>query len=417
MIADLPAPRLALVSSRATTLARHIPAFLLGLSFFCWAHLTFHRQTFPGSTAFQDVELYVAPVIALAITAGAWLSGQRQSSRWLAAGGLVWLGAGLAAGRGAPDPVLALTWLPWLAIALGLLMSSIDRYAMAAGMAIGAVASVPLMVFQAFAQTTWPTALIQAWAGGELSPVVRGAAVLGDERWLRPYGLMPHPNVAGGIAAVACVLLACGWLRDHRLWQIAAVSAAFAGVLLSFSRSAWLGAVAGLLVLMWLRRGNVKALVAAVVLPALLFGVTLSGFVVQRASASGTLEDDSLSQRVYLVQTTLLLWRQHPLVGIGPLQFRQAEVDLYGPSFIPEPAHNALLLVLAETGVVGLAGCGLVISGVVRRMLGARDWDTAAAGVALIPPLMLDHYLMTTSVGLVLVAAALSGSSTATARS
>jgi O-antigen ligase len=293
-------------------------SLLLGLSFFCWAHLTISRPLFPGSPASHDIYVYASPLVALVAVVAAWSARRPRANRWLLAGSLLWLLAALAGARGATDPALALTWTLWLAIALTLLASGVDRPAMAAGLAVGALASLPLMVFQAIAQTTWPAAAIQGWAGGELGPAVRGAAVLSDERWLRPYGLMPHPNIAGGVAALASVLLAAVWLRDRRLWQLAGSAAAFSEVLLSFSRSAWLGAAAGLVLLICLRRGGTRPLLAAIVLPAMLFVVACGGLILERTAASGTLESDSLSQRVYLAQTALQLWRGHPLVGIGP---------------------------------------------------------------------------------------------------
>ncbi len=73
--------------------------------------------------------------------------------------------------------------------------------------------------------------------------------------------------------------------------------------------------------------------------------------------------------------------------------------------------HNALFLVLAETGLLGLVGAALVAAVTGKRMLLRRDWDTTATALAVLSPLMLDHYLMTTGIGLTLVAAAVSGGS------
>jgi len=406
-IAVLAYTRIHDVHDHAALSIGRVAAFLLGLSFFCWAHLTISRQPFPGSPASHDIGLYAAPVIAMFAIVAAWRNVRLVDSRVVIAGGLLWVLACVATSRGALDPALALSWTVSLVVALCLILAGVDRRAMAAAMAIGVAASLPVMLFQVAAQTTWPAATIQGWAGGELSPAVKGAAVLGEQRWLRPYGLMPHPNIAGGIAAIACVLLASVWLREGRLWQLLSVAAAFSETLLSFSRSAWIGAICGLAVLAFVRRGDLRGLSLALILPGLLFACLFGGLVLQRVQASGTLEDNSLSQRMYLVQTALLFWRQHPLAGIGPAQFSQAEVDLYGQAFIPEPVHNAVFLVLAETGSVGLLGAALVVVGVAGRVVRAREWETLAAGLAVLSPLMLDHYFMTFSTGLILVAAML----------
>jgi hypothetical protein len=65
------------------------------------------------------------------------------------------------------------------------------------------------------------------------------------------------------------------------------------------------------------------------------------------------------------------------------------------------------LLVLAETGMVGLAGATLVVAGIARRIKLRRDWGALGVGLALLSPLMLDHYLLTSPIGLVLLAGVL----------
>jgi putative inorganic carbon (HCO3(-)) transporter len=391
---------------------RQVGACALGLSFFCWAHVTITRQPFPGSPASHDVGLYAAPFVALltALLPGArsWRAGWPAGWRLTLAGCAMWLLVAIAASSRAPDALLALTWTGGLLLAMALLLGGVDRKGLAVGLAIGVAAELPLMLYQVVAQTTWPVAAIQNWASGDLSPAVRGAAVLGDGRWLRPYGLMPHPNVAGGVAAAACVLLAETWLCERRVWQLAAVAAAEAETLLSFSRSAWLGALCGLAVLALLRRRALRGLVWTAAVPAMLFLATFSGFIADRASARGTLESDSLSQRIYLVQTSLRFWKEQPLLGIGPAQFAEREVATYGSGFIPEPVHNGVFLVLSETGLLGLAGAGLMAYGIALRIAKAREWGVLATALAVLPPLMLDQYLMTFATGLMLLAAMLS---------
>ncbi|MHB8619890.1 MAG: O-antigen ligase family protein, partial [Chloroflexota bacterium] len=342
-------------------------SFLLGASFFCWAHLTVVRTVFPGSPADHTIALYPTEILALAAIALGWWrrrGGDRPRAgglRGLAvAGGALWLAAAVAGSLHARDPVLAAAWTLSLAVALGCLSAPLDKRALVAGLALGVAASLPAMLIQAARQTTWPAAAINGWSGGELTGAVRGAAVLGSRRWLRPYGLTPHPNIAGGLAAIACVLLAAAWLRHGGRWQLAMAAAGFGEALLSFSRSAWIGMLLGIVLLVSMYRGRTRSLLLALALPAVLFGAALGPLVPRRTEAAGPLEANSLSQRVYLARAALDFWSGRPLLGIGPAQFGQWEVDRYGAGFIPEPAHNAALLILAETGVLGLAGAGRV---------------------------------------------------------
>ena len=408
MIAELPIRTASRIPSGLAVSASGVASFLLGASFFCWAHLGIARSPFPGSPASHDVLFYASEILAVAVAAlAAWRSRKLEWPRLVLLGGVVWLAACLVSSWSAIDPVLGLTWTAALLVAMCCLLAGVHRPGLTAGMALGVLGSLPIMLFQVIAQTTWPTAAIEGWPGGELTGAVRGAAVLGEQRWLRPYGFTLHPNIAGGLAAVACVLLTAAWFRERRVWQLPLVAAAFAETLLSFSRSAWIAALLGLAALALIRRANLRPLLLALALPTLLFVITLGGLALQRTAASGTLEDDSVSQRIYLAQTALQVWRGHPLFGIGPAQFNQREVDLYGPSFIPEPVHNAILLVLAETGMVGLAGATLVVAGIARRIKLRRDWGALGVGLALLSPLMLDHYLLTSPIGLVLLAGVL----------
>jgi hypothetical protein len=396
-----------------------IGSFLLGVSLFCWLHLRAERMPFPGSPASHDLLLYPAELLAVAVlvrgfhrnprpvSAGATPSrsavmGSIRPRGLVLAGAVVWLLAAGISGASAADPVLSWTWTLALALALGCALMGVDRQALQAGLAIGIAVSVPIMLYQVVGQTTWPAGSLNGWPG-ELTGAVRGTAVLGSQRWLRPYGLTLHPNIAGGFAAVGCVLFAWGWLRGRNPWQLALTSTALAEVLLSFSRSAWLGALLGLALLILMVRQNRGALLLALAVPTVGFAATLGTLALARAEASGQLESDSISQRVYLAGTAVRFWREQPVLGIGPAQFSEHEVQAYGASFTPEPVHNGPLLVLAETGLFGLAGAALFTCGIILSLVQSRDWQRAAAGLALSGPLLLDHYLLTSPMGVILL--------------
>ena len=409
MIAELPVLTNTRLSPKKGVSATGVASFLLGVSFFCWAHVVIARTDFPGSPAPHDVALYPSEILGLvvAMLGASRLVGKHMPSRLVLIGGGMWLVASLVATWTARDPGLAVAWIVALLVAICVVLTGVDRSSLGKGMAVGALGSFPVMLFQIASQTTWPIAAIEGWQGGELSAAVKGAAVLGDQRWLRPYGLTPHPNIAGGLAAVACVVLAAAWVRERQAWQLPVAAVAFAETLLSFSRSAWIGALIGLAVVVVVRRGNIRPVLVAVAIPMVIFAVAFGQLALQRTEATGTLEADSLSQRIYLVQTAVQFWRQKPLFGIGPAQFNQQEVDTYGPGFIPEPVHNAVFLVLAETGLVGLIGAVLLVGGIAGRTKRESDWDSLAASLAVMSPLMLDHYLLSSAVGLTLVAAVL----------
>ncbi|MGH2541411.1 MAG: hypothetical protein ACRDIB_01355, partial [Ardenticatenaceae bacterium] len=90
---------------------------------------------------------------------------------------------------------------------------------------------------------------------GELSldpfAMDRSVLVARGRPWLRAYGLTAHPNALGALLATLLLLVlpaaaaAKGWRRS---WLAAGISVAFLGLLVTFSRAAWLALAAGLLV-------------------------------------------------------------------------------------------------------------------------------------------------------------------------
>ena len=80
-----------------------------------------------------------------------------------------------------------------------------------------------------------------AWPGASV-------VMVGEERWLRAYGLSQHPNLLAGclmamlLVVIGYYLMQCDW---HRIPLLLALGLGFAGLLLTFSRAAWLGTLLG----------------------------------------------------------------------------------------------------------------------------------------------------------------------------
>ncbi|MCB0005086.1 MAG: O-antigen ligase family protein, partial [Anaerolineales bacterium] len=92
------------------------------------------------------------------------------------------------------------------------------------------------------------------WLGEvDLNRYPGGGSILavGEQFWLRAYGLTNHPNLLGGFLALAILLLLGGSLRPGRLaWPLRlGLLLGCAALVLSFSRAAWLGLLAGFLFL------------------------------------------------------------------------------------------------------------------------------------------------------------------------
>ncbi len=234
-----------------------------------------------------------------------------------------------------------------------------------------------------------------------LDPQIRGSSVIEvrGQRWLRAYGLLPHPNVLGGMMGMV-LFIGLGALlgeKDERragvrwrLWRlgpaesvgiaavvgVAAVAGiaavvgmgAVAGLFLSFSRSAWLGTGVGLLYFalttrLWLRiswRAEWRRyLLTAGAILIVISGTGLGSLAMARlGQASSLLERNSVSERVRDIGQALMLIRHLPLTGVGTGYYLDAlwawagATEQYFPAF--QHVHNVPLLVGAEMGLPGM---------------------------------------------------------------
>jgi O-antigen ligase len=183
-----------------------------------------------------------------------------------------------------------------------------------------------------------------------------GAAVISVQgnRWLRAYGMTFHPNVFGGFLAVGLVL---GMPLLRRKWTILVWWLLIIGLILTFSRSAWLGAAVIVpFVLGWIfwrfkeyRRNLVTALSGVVILG--LVGLFLLGNQIWvRLSISTMAEITSLAGRSELIRIALKTIVEKPLFGIGAGNFPLLVLNV-NTLVKPHYVHNVPLLLAAEIGL------------------------------------------------------------------
>lgn len=176
-----------------------------------------------------------------------------------------------------------------------------------------------------------------------------------DNLHIRAYGLTFHPNVLGGFLMVGIFLAVYLILTQSRLWLLA-LPVLFAGLYLSFSRSAWLAFGLSMLlfgVFSWinLKSPRVKKLTTVG-----LFSITMIGvagvFLTGRFNFQSLSEFTSIFGRGELIRIAMDAIKDNPLLGIGPgnfplfmLQYR----TLDPPHFV----HNVPLLLASEVGILG----------------------------------------------------------------
>jgi O-antigen ligase len=204
----------------------------------------------------------------------------------------------------------------------------------------------------------------------QLDPIRGGITVIeiDGQRILRAYGLARHPNTVGGLLALGALAAASDvWLsrsQRQRWLSVIALGLITAGLVVTFSRSAWLGALGGGLVWVWAARlhrprpwftPRVVAVslaslvvVAFVVTQPELFAARLLGGLSQQFR----LEQGSLVARAESLQTAWAVIQQAPFVGVGVRGYLPAAALAEGSV---ELAHNVPLLLWAEAGIGALA--------------------------------------------------------------
>jgi O-antigen ligase len=183
---------------------------------------------------------------------------------------------------------------------------------------------------------------------------VLGLAI-GSEGGARVAVLGGGPNVFGrnmGLLALVCVAAALGSRRRGALVVAAIVAGAL--VLLSGSRGALVATLAGLAVLLFVRRVRVsRAIVVLAMLVVVAIGVALYTDLGHEAMAAFeqrvmvlTFEQDHDSGRAGIYRDALAMGLRAPIVGAGLGAFAAEGHGIY--------PHNIFLEAFAEGGVVGL---------------------------------------------------------------
>lgn len=261
-----------------------------------------------------------------------------------------------------------------------------------------------------------------SWFGlASKDAVTAGTAVVetASGRMLRAYGSLPHPNVLGGFLAVSLVILA--WLvrfiHARRILLLTIVPVVFlsATLIVTFSRSAWLGIAVGFLALIGLmlfRRRLPPSRALPIIALGLLSVLSTLGFFYQqvfsRVSVDGRVEQISVVERTSQYSRFDDVFLLNPFLGTGPgaYPFALARLDPGGQAWFYQPVHNTFFLILGELGVIGAVALVYLLLRV--DQVSSRSAKTAGGmlglclGIVLIVIGFFDHYLWSLWPGLAL---------------
>lgn len=408
-------------------------------------------------TEYGTLSLYATDLLLVALVVGALLlphrrSGSRNLWTVIAALGVVIFGSIIFANRSEVAlyslRIFALGVLLWWVVQ----QEWVKPTFLLACFVGGAVLQALFGIAQFFTQTS-PAF---SWLGlASHDPGLSGTSVVeaGGMRWLRAYGSLPHPNILGGYLAIA-LLITFGfylrvyddvlqgfakWTRENvrrhvegrswytkQAWRIAGLlgvlTVLMLGLLVTFSRSAWIGFASGwgvmlvlLIILRWPWGWRLWAKWT-------LFLIAIVGFTVLvlpqpffvRSEANGRLEQQSISERQQQFKDAYALIKLEPIRGVG---YGNMPVALYdrverGRESVHsyQPVHNIYLLSVVELGVIGgLVYLAFLLTALRQHMLQLlqeRTWIaivSLSSFAALLVIGLFDHYLWTLSAGAMLL--------------
>jgi O-antigen ligase len=227
-----------------------------------------------------------------------------------------------------------------------------------------------------------------------INPAKSGISVVEADgiRWLRPYGLLPHPNILAGSLTVGLLAVVTWVLSNRSRWRWLGAMVFLMGLwalLLTFSRSAWIAFAAGgfaLLPFVWerIRRHDLRlslgVFILAVIAAGALFFALYRPFLAARVEGDEGVELRSVSDRVIYNDMAYRAIGESPILGLGIGNFpwrasyylSLTDFDLRG-----QPVHQIFLSVWSELGLVGYLLMTLTlilgVEGALRNLRLRRD--------------------------------------------
>lgn len=260
-------------------------------------------------------------------------------------------------------------------------------------------------------------------------PSVAGQSVIesGGERFLRAYGMFPHPNILAGFLVV-CALIVVGWYlaarsRTERSTALAGYLVILTGLFLTFSRTGW-AALAAATGLFWFcslylpsYRKFLRNLSLLVFASLLLFGmmtVIHRNLVFTRIAGGTRLETASIEDREVGFQDAAEILHTSWLTGVGIGTFTSTVHDRVAPLrplWQVQPVHNIYFLIAAELGIFGVLFFLVLIAEVVQSLAHVVSLHgppsllalvSMSAFVALLLIGLFDHYLWSLHAGMLI---------------
>ncbi len=209
-----------------------------------------------------------------------------------------------------------------------------------------------------------------------------------DQRDLehRITGPSTHVMTFSGLILPLSLMLLVLWWHERRWWQLVAGSLATGTLLLTFTRSVWLGWIVAAFVVLLASRARL----VFYALPALILFVTFLPIdLFSRLISTFDMKQESNFDRIRMLEAGSEMIRDFPLLGVGPANVKEAYA-IYrkpdSPRTRPPHLHNNVVQLWAERGVLGLAAYLVLLGLFLRECLRGRHgpqrkWSDAGLAI------------------------------------
>jgi len=210
-----------------------------------------------------------------------------------------------------------------------------------------------------------------------------------DHLGRRPQGALGlYMTYSGLLMLVACAAVSrVMFAKDHRTWAALVLPSLLIALVVTFTRSAWVGACVGIGLLFLLRDFRLMALLPVAL--AAFLAVAPAGLTA-RLYSTFNLKDPSNMDRVAMMKSGVRIIKDDPLTGVGPdmvIQVYAHYRDKDAVNQLNPHLHNVPLQIAAERGLPALAVWLWFIFTLVRDFLKRRRLEYPSlsnAGLAVI---------------------------------
>lgn len=249
-------------------------------------------------------------------------------------------------------------------------------------------------------------------SGGISKITIEGAKII------RAYGTFLHPNILAAFLMTGIASLIYFYFREKKFWRktskIAGIYIITLGLLLTFSRQAWLASFFTIIIFSALFIYKKKTAGIKKIIPVFLIFIfammPVKKFLRERVSLSA--KEDAVTERLAYNEMGMDLIKENPKgVGAGTQVF-YAQKNQYYKKFgmdkvwLWQPIHNIYLLIAAEIGIIGLIMFLWLITNLLfsKKIYGSNS-EEITAKIIMLSFLIIgfsDHFFWTINQGQVM---------------